>query len=609
MDALIEADGLSKKFGKVQALSDLTLTLAAGQPVAILGPNGAGKTTFIRMVATLIAPDRGTLVVNGHDVVRDPMAVRRMIGLAGQSAAVEEMMTGRENLVMVARLYGQGRAEAVTSAQAILQQMDLVEAADRQVRTYSGGMRRRLDLGASLVGSPRLLLLDEPTTGLDPGSRNEVWDAVHAMSASGTDVVLTTQYLDEADHLASAIVIIDDGRVIAQGTPNELKSRVGADMVELHTIDVATMQRAAEVLGSLGMAEPSTDPATRRCSLAAPGGSKLLPIVVRALDDAAVPVEDIALRRPTLDEVFLALTGRPADTDTDTDTDPTTPEGERSMTITLDPPRQSRPTTAVTNQGASFLVATEQVAARTLKKFIRSPALLIAGTAQGLLFLLIFRYVFGGAVGHTGSLSYVDFLVPGFVVTGVLFQGMSAASGVADDKEGGLFDRLRSLPIRLLSIVSGRVGADTALVAWGVVVMTVAGFAVGFRVTGTTLDAVAALGLTILYGFAFVWLFIALGLMAGSPQAAQGLSFLVFPLSFVSSAYVPVSTMPGWMQAFANNQPMTQMVNTVRLLTGGPQAQALLGHPVSYYLVPSLLWTAGLVVVFAPMAVWKLKTT
>ena len=152
-------------------------------------------------------------------------------------------------------------------------------------------------------------------------------------------------------------------------------------------------------------------------------------------------------------------------------------------------------------------------------------------------------------------------------------------------------------------------GADTALVAWGVVVMTVAGFAVGFRVTGTTVDAVAALGLTILYGFAFVWLFIALGLASGSPQAAQGLSFLVFPLSFVSSAYVPVSTMPGWMQAFANNQPMTQMVNTVRLLTGGPQAQQLLGHPVSYYLVPSLLWTAGLVIVFAPLAVWKLKTT
>ena len=316
MDALIEADGLSKKFGKVRALSDFSLTLPAGKPVAILGPNGAGKTTFIRMVATLLQPDRGSLLVCGHDAVRDAMAVRRMIGLAGQSAAVEEMMTGRENLVMVARLYGQPAGASKQSAAGILEQMDLVEAADRQVRTYSGGMRRRLDLGASLVGSPRVLLLDEPTTGLDPGSRNEVWDGIREMSWAGTDVVLTTQYLDEADHLASSIVIIDGGRVIAQGTPDELKSRVGADRVELHTVDLLTMQRAAEVLGSLGLAEPATDPATRRCSIAAPSGSRLLPVVVRALDDAAVPVEDIALRRPTLDEVFLALTGHATTTTT-----------------------------------------------------------------------------------------------------------------------------------------------------------------------------------------------------------------------------------------------------------------------------------------------------
>ena len=262
---------------------------------------------------------------------------------------------------------------------------------------------------------------------------------------------------------------------------------------------------------------------------------------------------------------------------------------------------------AATNRGARYLAASGQVAARTLKKFVRTPALIIAGTAQGVLFLLIFRYVFGGAVAHTGSLSYVDFLVPGFVVTGVLFQGMGAASGVADDVEGGLFDRLRSLPIRLLSIVTGRVGADSTLVAWGVLVMTVVGFAVGFRLGGTTAAGLAALGLTILYGFAFVWMFITMGLAAGSPQAAQGLSFLVFPLSFVSSAYVPVSTMPGWMQGFATYQPMTPMVNTVRILTGGPAAQALLGHSLSYYLVPSLLWTAGLVLVFAPLAVWKLK--
>jgi ABC-2 type transport system ATP-binding protein len=310
MDALVEARGLIKNFGKVRALSDLDLTLPTGRAVAILGPNGAGKTTFIRMVATLIEPDAGTLRVGGHDVVREPMAVRRMIGLAGQSAAVEGMMTGRENLVMVARLYGQGAAAAKASAARILEQVRLTDAADRLVKTYSGGMRRRLDLGASLVGSPRLLLLDEPTTGLDPVSRNEMWDGIREMGEAGTDMLLTTQYLDEADHLAAYIVIIDEGRVIAQGTPGELKSRVGSDMVELHTNEVVTMQRAAEVLGSLGAGQPSTDPSTRRCSLAAPDGARLLPVVVRALDAAAVPVEDITLRRPTLDEVFLALTGR-----------------------------------------------------------------------------------------------------------------------------------------------------------------------------------------------------------------------------------------------------------------------------------------------------------
>jgi ABC-2 type transport system permease protein len=278
-----------------------------------------------------------------------------------------------------------------------------------------------------------------------------------------------------------------------------------------------------------------------------------------------------------------------------------------TMDITLDQPGRTLDPETAANDGASYLVSSGQVAARTIKKFVRTPALIIAGTAQGVLFLLIFRYVFGGAVAHTGGLSYVDFLVPGFVVTGVLFQGMSASSGVAEDLQGGLFDRLRSLPIRLLSILTGRVGADSALVAWGVLVMTVVGFAVGFRVHGSTADALAAFGLTVLYGFAFVWLFIAMGLFAGSPQAAQGLSFLVFPLSFVSSAYVPVSTMPGWMQGFANNQPMTLMCNTVRLLTGGPAAQQLLGHPISYFLWPSLAWTAGIILVFAPLATWKLK--
>ena len=309
MSALIEADRLSKSFGKITALDDLSLIVPSGQPVAVLGPNGAGKTTFVRMLATLLRPDSGHLAVLGHDVVDDPMAVRRLIGLAGQLAAVEATLTGRENLTMVARLYGQGGRAARASAERILELVGLTEAAGRQVKTYSGGMRRRLDLGASLVGTPRLLLLDEPTTGLDPGSRIELWDAIRELGDHGTDVLLTTQYLDEADQLAALIVIVDEGRVIARGTPDELKSRAGTDVIELHTRDRESLEHAWWVLDGLHAGDPVADPATRRCTLPAPGGAQLLPVVVRALDQAAIEVEDLTLRRPTLDEVFLTLTG------------------------------------------------------------------------------------------------------------------------------------------------------------------------------------------------------------------------------------------------------------------------------------------------------------
>ncbi|GAA2296523.1 daunorubicin resistance protein DrrA family ABC transporter ATP-binding protein [Actinomadura luteofluorescens] len=309
MTPVVEASGLVKRFGDVRALDGLDLVAEPGRVVALLGPNGAGKTTFVRSVATLVRPDGGTLRVDGVDAARDPARVRRLIGLAGQYAAVEAAMTGRENLEMVARLFGQNRRTARASAAAVLARLSLDEVADRLVRTYSGGTRRRLDLGASLVGAPRLLLLDEPTTGLDPRGRIELWDAIGALVADGANVLLTTQYLDEADRLADRVVIIDGGRVAAEGTPRELKSRIGGDLVEVHVRDRAALAPAARALEPL--APVHTDPSSLLVTMPARNGPDDLLKAVRALADRHVPIEDITLRRPTLDEVFLTLTTTP----------------------------------------------------------------------------------------------------------------------------------------------------------------------------------------------------------------------------------------------------------------------------------------------------------
>ena len=312
---IIEAIGLTKRFGEVEALAGLDLVAESGQVVAVLGPNGAGKTTFVRALATLVRPDAGSLRVAGIDASRHPDQVRRVIGLGGQFAAVEEAMTGRENLQMVARLFGQGRRQAAANAAVVLDQLGLTEAGDRLVRTYSGGMRRRLDLGASLVGAPRLLLLDEPTTGLDPRSRNELWEAIRRLVAAGTDVLLTTQYLDEADQLAQRVVIVDKGRVIADGSPSELKSQAGRDVIEVRAHRAADLPVLADALASLGVEAPRVHAGTSRVTVPVDGGRAVIAAAVRAVDGLELEVDDIGLRRPTLDEVFLTLTGEAIDDD------------------------------------------------------------------------------------------------------------------------------------------------------------------------------------------------------------------------------------------------------------------------------------------------------
>ncbi len=307
----ISVSGVGKSYGQVRALAGLDLEVATGSIFGLLGPNGAGKTTLVRILTTLLKPDEGSARVAGLDVVHEATQVRQLIGLAGQYAAVDENLTGLENLTMVGRLYGTGRGPAKRRGRELLERFDLIEAADRPVKTYSGGMRRRLDLAAALVADPPILFLDEPTTGLDPRSRLDLWEVIEHRVQGGTTVLLTTQYLDEADRLADQIAVIDHGRVIAEGTSDQLKDRVGGERLEVSLEHPEDAPRAVSTLASMSDGEPAVDGRTVRLMVRERSGAIVQ--AVRLLDEAGLAVDDVALRRPTLDDVFLTLTGHVAE--------------------------------------------------------------------------------------------------------------------------------------------------------------------------------------------------------------------------------------------------------------------------------------------------------
>jgi ABC transporter DrrB family efflux protein len=567
----IRVEGVAKRFGETQALAGVDLEVPEGAVFGLLGPNGAGKTTLVRILSTLVPPDSGRAEILGHDVAQEPAAIRELIALTGQFAAVDELLTGRENLEMFGRLFDLSREEAAARADRLLRDFDLADAADRPARTYSGGMRRRLDLCSSLLTQPRILFLDEPTTGLDPRSRNQIWAAIRELQRGGTTLLLTTQYLEEADQLAERIAVIDNGRVIAAGTGNELKDQVGGQILEVELADASQRELAQETL------------------------TRLIEDAAAELRREGIRVSDLGLRRPTLDDVFLQLTGAPPGEDGDR---PARAAVDGAGALHVGRPQLRVPSLESMRGTVKDVVV---VTVRNLRHFIREPGLLLFSTIQPVMFVLLFVYVFGGAI--EGSLPtgvpYVDFLLPGIFVQSVVFRATQTSVGLSQDLQRGVIDRFRSMPMARSAVLIGRTAADLVRNVLIIILMIVVGYIVGFRFEGGLGGALGCIAVVALFGLALSWIFAFVALTVRGAEAAQSAGFVVtFPLVFASSIFVPLDTLPGWLEAIAKVSPVT-------LTTDAARSLALTGTPES--LGGALAWTFGLLAVFVPLCVWRYR--
>jgi ABC-2 type transport system ATP-binding protein len=584
---MIEVDTLTKSFGPTTALAGVSFRVGAGEIVGLLGPNGAGKTTLVRAVATLLRPDSGTVRVDGIDVTRDAQRVRERIGLAGQAAAVDGLLTGRENLELIGGLYGLDAVGRRARATEVLERFDLVDAADRRAGAYSGGMRRRLDLGATLVGRPAVMLLDEPTAGLDPRSRNELWSLVDEIAADGTTVLLTSQYLEEVERLADRVVVIDRGAVVADGSPDALKRAVGADVLEARVVDLARLEAAGALLEDLGDGA-SLDRDERRVAVSTRAGIPALITAARRLDDAGIGLVDLGLRRPSLDDVFFAITG------------------DRAEPLALDLPAAVETPADVARATERPLLQRRPLAnmalltRRALVRYIRAPQVLYLGTTQPIVFLVMLNAVFGGLVTGAQGGSYVQYLLPGVIVMNVLLGASVTAAGMAEDLRDGIVDRFRSLPMSRVAVLVGRTLADLGRNAIALALLVVVGVFMGFRFDGGAPAAIGCLALVLLFVFAVSWLFTFLGMAVKEPQAAPLLSLLVaLPLVYLSGVWIPVGSMSPRLQWFARNQPVNVLVEALRALSAG--------EPALHRVWVSMAWCAGILLVAVPLCVRRYR--
>src|SRR6266508_1916041 len=562
----VAAEGLGKRFGPVRALAGVDLAVPASGVLGLLGPNGAGKTTLVRILATLLRPDQGRARVCGLDVTRQPDQVRRLVGLSGQYAAVDAFLTGRENLRMVGRLAGLGRTAARRRADELLERFDLGEAAGRVARTYSGGMRRRLDVAASLVARPAVVFLDEPTTGLDPRGRVGLWRLLGELTSQGASVLLTTQYLEEADR---------------HGWPRRWPGSAPAPRQS-----TAPWAGWSSPWPTAPACCPRWPPAwppaacawpTWRCA-GRPWTTCSWPS--RASPPAPTPRPTPTVRTP-------AARARPPERST-----------PMSATTTAQPPMAAAPTGGL----ARRLANTFTITGRNLHRLVRVPTLIAFATVQPVMFVLLFNYTYGGAIHPPGVTRYIDYILPGTYVLAIAFGASQTGVAVADDLGSGMIDRFRALPMARSAVLAGRALADAVRNLFVLGLMTGVGAAIGFRFHAGAGAALAAVGLAVLVGLAFSWLNALFGLLVRDAESA-GLAGLlgVIPLLFASSTFVPVATMPGWLQAFAKANPVTVVVDALRALC--------LSSPTATHVWQALAWIAALLAISVPAAVARYRHT
>ena len=598
----IEAVDLVKTYGNFTAVDGVSFSVPTGSVFSMLGPNGAGKTTTVRMMTTLTVPTSGTARVAGHDVVADADAVRHRMGLTAQSATVDELLTGRENLRLIGDLYGLDRAVVERSTDELLERFSLTEAGAKVVKDYSGGMRRRLDLAASLIATPPVLFLDEPTTGLDPRSRVELWGVLRDLVRDGTTLFLTTQYLDEADQLADRIVVVDHGRIIAQGTPLELKDQSGRASLVVTVSRPNEVDAAADVVRA-EIGDIHVDRDARHISAAAEGVAALTRIAARL---------EARRHRPRRHRPAAAQPGRRVP-------QPHRPPGRgRRGRRGWSDPRQaddggSAMTSTVTHfqathpdeRGSSRIRQIGALVRRNLTHIKRQPEMLTDVTIQPVMFVVLFAFVFGGSINIPG-VDYKEWLLPGIMAQTMAFSAFIVAIGLCTDITKGIIDRFRSLPIGREAVVVARSVSSLIHSSIGIVVMSVTGLFVGWRINEGVVRGLLGYALLVLFGFMMIWIGILCGSSLRSVEAVQGVMFVaIFPLTFVSNAFARPEGMPPVLRFLAEWNPISALVQALRELWGNegfplPPDAAL---PLQYPVIATIIWTVGLSAILAPLAV------